>query len=536
MTCAGEQHVFTPGSTACQCGRTHSRLNTGGLPYPSWVLNANSHHGLAHSNYAQATDPATGRVYLVREYLPEAVGDPLSQRRRFIAVAKSLRAVSSPLARVLFAYTRDGHCYTVADPTPGTALSTLCPAGRTPESECLVRLHALLATLQQLHTAGASAGPLFHGNLRAENVFAPSASPDSNLRLRHGLYLDNLLRETPLPPEHFQTSDLIACADLVLTLAGGFGTPAERLPRLQRIAHPVLGATLQYLYGSHGAQATTASAALDYLNLTERAFAGRDRSIFERAIAIAPSPRLLQFAAPPVPPPAQPPPQPAPAPAPARPTQSRPPMQPPPPAPPQGVRYRPVPKSAPTPPVVRRAPRKRSSGCGGCLVTLLLAILVVVAVVVTLNKPPSGPTSLDLSASPNPAPRHSQVELQWTSSGFDRVQLDGRNVQANGSIVVIANAFHHYRLTGIRRDGSRVFRELDLMILPRHTGKPAAGTPLAIRPEGSTQQPELDHPFSEPRPEVQPSQAAPPAANERSPPAPIVRRPPTVDSQSPDQF
>ena len=535
MSCAGEHHVFIPGSTACECGRTHSRLNTACLPYPSWVLNAGSLRGLAHSNYGEANDPATGCFHIVRKYLPDAVADPRSQRRRFIAVAKSLRTVSSPLEQLLFAYTRDGDCYTVADLAPGTALSILRPAGRTPEPECLVRLKVLLFTLQRLHAAGAGAGPLFHGDLRAENVFAPSANPEAPLQLRHGLYLDNLLRETPLPPEHYQTADLIASADLVLALAGSFGTPAERSPRLQRIAHPVLGATLEYLYGSHGVQAATASAALDYLNLTERAFAGTDRSLFERVRAIAPSPRLLRFTAPPVPAPTQPRRQPA-APAPAQPPRSSLPVQPPPPAPPQQVPYRPVPQPAPTPPVVRRAPRKRSSGCGGCLVTLLLVILVIGAVVVALKKPSPGPTSLNLSASPNPAPRHAQVELQWTSSGFDRIQLDGRNVQANGSVVVTANAFHHYRLTGIRPDGSRVSRELDLEIVPRHTGKPAAGTPVATTPEGFARQPGSDYPPTEAHPEVEPSQAALPAANDASPPAPIVRRPPTADSQHPNDF
>lgn len=495
MRCSGEHHHFAPGSATCACGRTHSALASN-LPYPSWVLDESSHRGTSHSNYANATDPRTGRTYVVREYLPETVSEPLAQRRRFIATAKALQSSPVRSQRLLFAYTRNGRGYTVAEPVLGAPFFALMPAGKTPEPVCLARLGDLLRALRELHAAGTSAGPLFHGDLGAENVVSGT---DKGFDLLGSLYLENLLRENPLPPEHFQARDLLAAADLVHTLAGGPGVTSDQQlrprdpqlqnPRLQdtrpdKITDPILGATLEFLYGVHGRRPNSAGAALDYLQLLQRAAAGRDRALFAQASILSPSPRLRPFMAPAPSSPAPP------APKPAAPPQPRPPQATPVAAPPPFVPYTPVATPPPTHTVPAARPaarpsaaRRRRGGCGGCLFTVLLALLLIAGFATLLMKRPPGPTSLNFSAEPNPAVLRAGVQLQWTSSGFARLELDGRPVQANGSLLVVANGPHRYRLAGVRPDGSRVIRELQLNVLPRRVAKPSPGVLLAPPPQ-----------------------------------------------------
>ncbi len=549
MSCSGDQHDFAPGASVCDCGQTDSTLTSAGLPSPSWRLTEGSRHGLRHSNLATAIDANTGRAYVLREYAPDSVSDASAQRRRFITVAKSLQASPIRSQRILFAYTRNGRCYTVAEPVPGTPFFAPSHPGTTREPDCLLRLDALLSALRELHQAGAAAGPLFHGDLRPQDLLITNSDAGASLDLLHSLYLDNLLRESPLPPEHFQQLDLGAAAGMVLTLAQGPGPAGNRQARLQRVADPVLGATLEYLYGTHGTHPNTASTALSYLKLLQNAVAGNNRGLFQQAQAISSSPRLARFTAPPPGVPPQPRPQPATPPAPPPPPQT-PPIQSPPPPPPPQVPYTPVatPSSGTGPAVVRPAPRKRSSGCGGCLLTLVLLLLVIGAIVAAFLKRPTVPTSLDLTAEPNPAPRKARVELHWTSSGFERLELDGRKVQNNGSLVVIPTTPHLYTLAGIRSDGSREVREVYLAISPRHNGKPSRDT--STLPTSVPQQPEIGGNVREQR---SPNQDTPgtvppgspfvirssqPSQNDLAPtppeagsPAPIVRGQPAANPQ-----
>lgn len=545
MSCSGDRHHFTPGSSRCDCGKASSALATSGLPYSTWLLDEATRRGTPHSQYANATDPRTGHTYVVREYLPDAASASLAQRRRFVTVAKALRNSRVEAQRLLYPYTRNGRCYTVADTVRGTPLSLLHPPGGTPETACLARLESILAALRELGGHGTVAGPLFHGDLRLENILATSPEPDAPLQLVHSLYLENLLRDQPLPPEHFQQGDLLASAELVLSLAPGPLTPTEKLSRLKRITDPVLGATLEYLFGAQGMRPNGAGAALDYLHLLQRATATHDRTLFEQANAISPSPRLRPFLLPPGPAPQ--PPRPVAPPPPPRPTA---PVGPPPsPAYPPFVpvsQPKAAPNSAPRP---KPPTRRRRSGLG-CLLPLLILFLLLSWVVTMLTKRPNVPTSLDFSAEPNPAPRRATVQLHWTTSGFDRVELDGRRVGANGSLLVIANTPHHYRLAGIRPDGSRKIRDLEVNILPRHIAKPPPGVPLLPAPDAATP---MTHPTdaagtnpettsasgigssnsrpvyrmngSLPRPDLNSNGSG---AEVSPPPAPIVRRPPSA--------
>ncbi len=56
------------------------------------------------------------------------------------------------------------------------------------------------------------------------------------------------------------------------------------------------------------------------------------------------------------------------------------------------------------------------------------------------------------------------MQLRWNSSGFQRLELDGKKVQANGSLTLVPKTSHRYTLEGIRPDGSREIRELDLTV------------------------------------------------------------------------
>ncbi len=356
MSCSGDEHRFSPGASACDCGQTYSSLATTGLPYASWRLDNGPRRGLQHSNFATATDTQTGRSFLVREYVPDVVRDPLAQRRRFITVAKSLR--SSPVAseRILFAYTRGANCYTVAEPIAGTPLSVLKHSGTTPGTDGLNLIQSLLSALRQLHTSGASAGPFFHGHLLLEDILTSGSGPESSIHLLHSLYLENLLRENPLPPEHFQQQDIFAAADITLALVAGPGSAATRQARVQRLTDPLLRATLEYLYGTNAAPPHSADAALSHIELlrkpaprSDRPFSGWSNSHSALAAVLdltstpnggrrhhmRPHPVCHRIPEPRVPPP---------------------PTTPPP--------FRPV--AVPPP-----ASRKRSSGCGGCLFTLL---------------------------------------------------------------------------------------------------------------------------------------------------------------------
>ena len=483
MRCSVDRHNFAPGSSRCDCGM-HTALTTGDLPYPSWVLDEARRGETPHSRYVHATDPGSGRTYLVREYTPGGASASPAQRRRFIVIAKSLRNSPVQSERILFAYTRNGCCYTVADTVGGTPLSALGLV-----SPDLSQLEDLLIALRELHAAGTAAGPLFHGNLRPENVLADSSG---GLHLLHSLYLESVLSENSLPPEYFQEADLLAAADLLLPFAPH--TAADRALRLQGITDPLLGATLEYVYGIHRTRPDSAGAALGYLHLLRRAAARPDRALFAQASSISPSPRLRPFL---VTPPS--------APQPPNPQlgNQRPPTAPPPPLPP----FRPVaPGQTPLPPPSARytpvtsspatgnsrAPRpkppvgRRRRG-GGCLLPLLVFSLLLVWVVAMLRKGPAAPTSLDFSAEPNPAPRRAPVQLRWSSTGFDRLELDGKRVQANGSRVVIANASHRYRLAGIRPDGSRQIRDLEVNVLPHRTPKPSPAVPLTQQPETPNQ-------------------------------------------------
>ena len=489
MSCSGDHHHFTARATACDCAKTTSNLISN-LPYPHWTLDESTRYGTRYSNFAQATDPRTNRTYLVREFFADPVAAPQHQRRHFINTAKSLRAgdpTVPPAQQLLYAYTRNNRLYTVADPPQGTPLFHLTLPGRTAEPDTLARLNALLTALHQLHIAGANAGPLFHANLRPETILATEPGPNSPLNLPHALYLENQLREHPLPPEHFQQQDLQTAADAALTLAQGFGSPADRHTRLGRISDPLLGAALEYLYGLHNARPNTAKAALDYLHLLQTAAETHNHTLFAQARTLSPSPRLLRLATAPPPAPPKPTPPPPPPPPPPRPQPTAPPPpQPPPFHPPP---YAPVaPPPAADKPVTRpgQPTPKRRSGCGGCLLTLLLALLVAAAIATILLNRPQTSTTLNFSANPNPAPRRTRAELHWTSSGFEHVELHGKGVDPNGSLFVIANTPHHYILTGIRPNGTREIRTLDLSILNRRPPKPSPGTALLPPSQDST--------------------------------------------------
>jgi len=503
MACPADQHVFPPGALTCaRCGVTRPALGgDGDLPYPSWhIVEGAVPQGTERSTLVLARDVRSGRSYTIREYLPEAVADGALQRRRFIAAAKSLRNVPIASMRLLFAYTNSGRCYTVAEPLPGTPLGAVLHPGRVGAPDARRWLEAILVALQALHAEAGAGGMLFHGRLNLTNILVQGAAAGDPVELAQSLYLEHLLRETQLPPEHFVELDLRAAGEVVLTLVAGTYNPAHPQAALAGIQDPVLGATLDYLLRPRFGQAPSARHVLGFLHQLLGAEANRSRPQFEAAFAISGSERLLPILAalegcpPAAPGPAA---RPAPAPPVEAPRQSPPPPQqpprapqpfqqpfqpvhPPPPPPPRPASSPAQAQGPPSAPISRPPTRPRLSVLGRARRVFVAFLLAIVGAVVwgRLASTPSKPDPPTLSISPNPVQRGQRAAVSWSTKGYSQVELDGVPVASSGFRFVFPTSSVTYRLVARTSSGESQRTEARLIVNSARTRapKPSAGT------------------------------------------------------------